>query len=359
MATLEAFDDKIINSYSEGSSGGGHEIVNPSGTAMPQEDKLQFTGDLSVSDDSSNGKTVVNVAGYTSIDYEDWNELTPSQQESGKWLITGVPGADGSIQIDLMTKLWENPDPTASFAAQNIVLSSSDYDMLLWLYKQNTDSNRILSKITKKGYGVVLDESSGSYSGGTYTRNRLVDRTDDITFSVKDAYHAYEAVAGTVDNTEMIPYQIYGIKTTQQITISAIARDVSTSADKCMLSDGVTSVQDALNGIEIASVVADGVKTRSQLLNELYAQIDANTDLTCTVFTDGTNVMHCSNKGSTLAAYGSVYNIPGTGMVMASVHMEASGSTDTYILFNTSAVGSYNDNSGLIPSAGTIYKIVK
>ena len=113
------------------------------------------------------------------------------------------------------------------------------------------------------------------------------------------------------------------------------------------------------NGIEVASVVADGVKTRSQLLNDLYAQIDANTDLTHTVFTDGTNVMQLSNKGSAFANYGSVYTIQGTGMVMASVQMKTSGSVYCYILFNTSAVGSYNDNSGLIPPAGTVYKIIK
>ena len=39
----------------------GHTIVNPSGTDMAQEDKLQFTGNVSVTDDSQNGKTIVNV----------------------------------------------------------------------------------------------------------------------------------------------------------------------------------------------------------------------------------------------------------------------------------------------------------
>ena len=46
-----------------GGSSGGHTIVDPNGTSMPQENKLQFTGAVSVSDDSTNGQTVVNVSG--------------------------------------------------------------------------------------------------------------------------------------------------------------------------------------------------------------------------------------------------------------------------------------------------------
>ena len=46
-----------------GSGEGGHTIVGPTGTEMAQEDKLQFTGDVTVTDDSTNGKTVVNITG--------------------------------------------------------------------------------------------------------------------------------------------------------------------------------------------------------------------------------------------------------------------------------------------------------
>ena len=51
--------------YAGGSSGGsgGHTIVDPTGTDMPQENKLKFTGNVSVSDDSANGQTVVDIEG--------------------------------------------------------------------------------------------------------------------------------------------------------------------------------------------------------------------------------------------------------------------------------------------------------
>ena len=42
---------------------GGHVIVDPNGTSMTQEDKLQFVGSVSVSDDALDGKTIVNISG--------------------------------------------------------------------------------------------------------------------------------------------------------------------------------------------------------------------------------------------------------------------------------------------------------
>ena len=55
----------ILNGKEYAGSGGsgGHTIVDPDGTSMPQENKLQFTGAVSVSDDSANGQTVVDIEG--------------------------------------------------------------------------------------------------------------------------------------------------------------------------------------------------------------------------------------------------------------------------------------------------------
>ena len=55
--------DKLDNGGGGGS--GGHTILDPSGSALPQEDDLQFTGAVSVSDDNVNGRTVVNISGGT------------------------------------------------------------------------------------------------------------------------------------------------------------------------------------------------------------------------------------------------------------------------------------------------------
>ena len=54
------------------------------------------------------------------------------------------------------------------------------------------------------------------------------------------------STASTVSNDYCIPIAIYGIKTTASVKVSAIASDVNTAADHCMLSDGVTSVEDGM-----------------------------------------------------------------------------------------------------------------
>lgn len=88
-----------------------------------------------------------------------------------------------------LKKLWENNSPESRFVAQNIVLSSSDYDYLIWFFKANEGWNRLLSAMTLKGYGVDLyTPDSGQLSDGQTWRianfHRRVDRIDDITFSV-------------------------------------------------------------------------------------------------------------------------------------------------------------------------------
>lgn len=54
---------KIDNAIGGGGGSGGHTIVNENGTDMPTEGKLQFKGGVTVTDDSVNGKTVVDISG--------------------------------------------------------------------------------------------------------------------------------------------------------------------------------------------------------------------------------------------------------------------------------------------------------
>ena len=95
----------IIQAFPKGSGGGGgHTILDSSGTATAQESNLQFTG-LSVTDDSANGKTEVAGEGLNadSIDdiasantinpaviIGDANNYSTSEKVIGKWV-------DGSL----------------------------------------------------------------------------------------------------------------------------------------------------------------------------------------------------------------------------------------------------------------------
>lgn len=78
ITPTNATDGQIAVARSDGQGGiafsmenipsSGHTIVNPSGTDMAQEDKLQFTGNVSVTDDSQNGKTVIDIPNMTLVD---------------------------------------------------------------------------------------------------------------------------------------------------------------------------------------------------------------------------------------------------------------------------------------------------
>lgn len=54
---------KIDNAIGGGGGSGGHTIIDPNGNSLPQESGLQFTGGVTVTDDSVNGKTVIDISG--------------------------------------------------------------------------------------------------------------------------------------------------------------------------------------------------------------------------------------------------------------------------------------------------------
>lgn len=220
-----------LNVQPSSGSGGGHTIVNGAGTSMTQRDALQFTGGLAVSDDSTNERTVVSDE-YEIILWEDWQTIVANHEENlhPNAVITGVPGANGDISVDLMTKLWENPSPTASFAAQNITLSSSDYDLLLLVCKLSDTYNGTTSCISPKGMGGKWDLASYA-SNGPLNWIRFTEYVSDTIINIHDAYTVISGQTGTVDNSRLIPYQIYGIKTTASVKINAVAMDVKASVE--------------------------------------------------------------------------------------------------------------------------------
>lgn len=175
------------------------------------------------------------------IDWKDWCELTPEEQETGDWTIINCPWADGDVSVDLMTKLWENPDPTQNFAAQNITLSSGDYDFLLGMCNITKTATLMISCMAKKGSGLSFTRTDTSNNISNIWRN--ISYVDDTHLSVADCMNN-----AATDNTKVIPVVIYGIKLTVSVKINAIAMDVSTSADKCMLSEN-ESVKDRIDSV--------------------------------------------------------------------------------------------------------------
>lgn len=175
---------------------------------------------------------------YTEISYEDWLQLTPYQQEHGRWDVTGVPGADGTISIDLMTKLWENPNPNSNFAAQDVSLALTGYDLILTLSRSG------VSAITLNDVGktIYLMEAVATASTELMGRRRLGSVTSTgITFN--DAYRAGTSAYASVDNSFCVPITIYGIKLHHTVEIKAIAPTVSTLAENCVFDPTGTDLE--------------------------------------------------------------------------------------------------------------------
>ena len=240
-----------LNVQPSSGGGSGHTIVNASGTSMTQRDALQFKGGLSVSDDSTNDRTVVSDE-YELITWADWQTIVANHEENlhPNAIITGAPSADGNISVDLMTKLWENPNPSSSFSAQQVTLSSSDYDLLLIIANMEASNPQSICTMCQKGANGIVGISTGT-SG---FRFRSFVYVSDTKVNVGAGNKGGE------DNNSCVPVAIYGIKTTASVKVSAIASDVNTSADKCMLSDGVTSVEDA---IECTQTTAGNYRLRA------------------------------------------------------------------------------------------------
>lgn len=79
--------DIILNGikYVGGGGSGGHTIINPNDVSLTQRTGLQFTGNVAVTDDSANDKTVVNISGGGgSVNY------STTEQVIGTW-IDGKP----------------------------------------------------------------------------------------------------------------------------------------------------------------------------------------------------------------------------------------------------------------------------
>lgn len=160
-----------------------------------------------------------------------------------------VFGGEGeSVHANMLTKLWENPNPNVAFAAQNIELSSDDFDFTFWVanYAGNVYSNIIIPK-GKGGMFFIAGTTGGAY---TTTVQRDVVMVSDTEYSIGGAMVQNSNAARTTNNVYFVPIAVYGFK--KSLDITAIVSNVSTDASKCMLSDGVTDVEKAIK-IEMIS----------------------------------------------------------------------------------------------------------
>lgn len=120
----------------------------------------------------------------------------------------------------LMTLLWENPNPTSSFAAQTISLDLSNYDMVLIESRFHTSSyydanfSRKIIEVGKRDTLEVLqtpNASSVAYTMYNATRHVITSNSDVYFSDGKYKNVTVSNAAFTSDNSYCIPQKIYGI----------------------------------------------------------------------------------------------------------------------------------------------------
>lgn len=131
--------------------------------------------------------------GGTDLNASTFNELQDNVEEA-------IENLKGKI-------LWKNSDfSNIEFGAQEITLSSSDYDLLIWIFNLNTNSGQKLldSAMCPKGWGVRL--SGTTPEGGICRRDCIY--ISDTKYSLSDGYTGINP-----QNRRSVPYYVIGIKT--------------------------------------------------------------------------------------------------------------------------------------------------
>lgn len=108
-----------------------------------------------------------------------------------------------------LKKLWENPNPDVSFPAQNITLSSDDYDYLvIFAFNNATNKSNTFSTTCLKGYGAILNYIVAYSTTGIFVV-RFINRISDTEFTIDDCKDQRGSQLIT-NNDAAIPIAIYG-----------------------------------------------------------------------------------------------------------------------------------------------------
>ena len=121
---------------------------------------------------------------------------------------SSLVGAINELNNKNLKKLWENSNPKNNFIAQNITLSSDDYDYLIWFYYDDTGNNYSMSRQNLKGSGTVFNHA---FSGSVTNISRTIVRVSDTNYNIHECMSVTTS-GTTTTNNRLIPAVVYGGK---------------------------------------------------------------------------------------------------------------------------------------------------
>lgn len=211
--------DIIDANLGGGGGSGGHTILDPSGSALPQEDDLQFTGAVSVSDDNVNGKTIVDIKGGNVYGaFIDPNRVITSVTFSGSLTYTATED---------------------SFAVVGIVSDSSSegkiyIDGVVYTSLYNTGGASVYQSASvylRKGQVMTVSEGNGAWTV-SYTVYGLIQGTNGIFAPV--IYSDNERVIGVWRDNKPLYAKTF-VKNSTDTSGAGVSFDVSAlDIDTCV-----------------------------------------------------------------------------------------------------------------------------
>lgn len=119
---------------------------------------------------------------------------------------SSLVGAINELNNKNLKKLWENSNPKNNFIAQNITLSSDDYDYLIWFYYDDTGNNYSMSRQHLKGSGTVFNHA---FAGSVTNISRTIARVSDTNYNINECMSVTTS-GSTTTNNRLIPAVVYG-----------------------------------------------------------------------------------------------------------------------------------------------------
>lgn len=155
---------------------------------------------------TANGKADTNASSISTINTNigDLTNLTTTDKTSLVNAINEIESQEIGMTGHI---LWTNANPTSTFNEQNITLSSDDYDMLEFYFKNYKSVDRVNTSTTLKGYGTELIQVT---TDAPYIQRRLVNYVNDTTYTIKSFEGS--VFPGNVANDYIIPIYVVGHK---------------------------------------------------------------------------------------------------------------------------------------------------
>lgn len=234
----QLFNDNMdeIDANLGGGGGGGHTIVDENGSDMPAESKLQFTGNVSVTDDNVNGATVVDVLGGGGNVYGAF--LDPSRVVYSAFTFDSSTHSWTATEDCILTDNMTPPDSSTTYfiridGKQVFAGYSTVEDPFVYVKKGQVVEYRAKSGSTMKAYG-IKQGTNGIFAPVIYSDNeRVIGVWRDnkplyqktVNFGSLPANNSSKTVAHGISDIETLANAVFVVQSSTQFrTLPNVSR---------------------------------------------------------------------------------------------------------------------------------------